>query len=370
MITSLHEKVKSCYEKYTQYYTQNVVMETTVKEKIYTPLQNENCLKELIGEKAFQEIYSGVRQASYSEKFAFNKCYQVKSTQTPVILTKYNNISDSTVSCLKSVLGVDVYDKVNNNEKEVPYELKNEVDKCFGVSVKPFESTVGYKSPEEVVSCLEKALGKDNYFAIQNGSRSPTDEEKKKGSNCFDELNEIQRRFVPPPVEQVPYLEENNESVNVTAVKQETAKKKKKIIDNKVVFSGKGPKDSIVTIYVFSDPVVVTTKTDENGDWVYELKDPVTGGKHIAYATVKAEGQNVRSSLFNFEVSAAEPDLKEMFIEEIKVATPVSKYMIYSLVILGVGLVILLTGIFVIRRAHDNEHNFLSTFKRMLTGYS
>ncbi len=369
LITSLHTKVASCYQKYTTYYGQNAVMGTPVAEKISTPAENEACLKGLIGEKAYQEVYSGVRPAAYAEKYAFNKCYQVKSNETSTVLAKYIDLPETAISCLKSVLGIKLYDEVNRGEKEVPYELKGEVNKCFGVPTKPFEATTGYKAPEVVLTCLEKALGKDVYQSIKNGSRPPSADEMKKGSACFDELNEIQKKFIPPPVEQVPFITEDNEKVNLADAKQEVSKKRNKVTDSKIIFSGLGPADSVVTIYIFSDPVVVTTKTDENGEWVYELKDPVTGGKHIAYATTRTDGGDVRSSIFNFEVEAAEPDLKDLYVEEVKVATTISKYMVFSLVILGVGLIILLGSIFVMRKTKDNQHNFFSTFKRLFTGY-
>jgi hypothetical protein len=333
-------------------------------------MENESCLKEYIGEKAYQEIYSGVRVPSYPEKFAFQKCYENKSILTSEYLTKNKAISEETSSCLKSVLGLKLFESVKLGQDNVPYELKQEVDKCFGAKVRPFASSVSeYKAPDEILSCLEKAIGSDAYKSIKSGLRQPTDAEREKGKTCFNQLNEIQAKFVPPPVEQVPYLQEDNNTIKVNNSKQETNKKRNKIIDNKIIFNGKGPKNSTITIYVFSEPIVVTTKTDENGDWIYELKDPVDGGKHVAYATTKTSEGDVRSSVFNFDVSAAEPDLKDIFVEEFKTAPTVSRFMVFSLTIVGIGLVLLLGGIFIIRGTKENENNLLSTFKRLLTGY-
>ena len=43
----------------------------------------------------------------------------------------------------------------------------------------------------------------------------------------------------------------------------------------------------LVTIYIFSnDPIVITVKTDENGNWSYELDKELENGQHEAYVAV------------------------------------------------------------------------------------
>jgi hypothetical protein len=367
LISSIYEKVKSCYLQTTTVAEVNI---TPGVANPKTPLEKESCLISLIGERAYSEINSGIREATYLEKFAFGKCYPDKSFLASEYITNNEDFKNETISCLKSVLGVVLYESVRKGEKNVPYELASEVDKCFGANVKPFVSSVStYRIPGNILSCLKNVVGDNSFNLILSGQLQPTEEEKKGAKTCFDKLNSDQSKFVPPPVEQVPYLLEVNEEVKVNNAKQEVSKKRNKVIDNKIILNGKGPKDSVVTIYVFSEPIVVTTKTDENGDWIYELNDPVTGGKHIAYATVKTGAGDVRSSVFSFDVSAAEPDVNDIFVEESKATPTISKFMIFSLSVVGVGLLLLLSGIFIIRRTDENQHNFLSTFKRLLTGY-
>ena len=50
--------------------------------------------------------------------------------------------------------------------------------------------------------------------------------------------------------------------------------------------SGKGLPNSFVTIYIFSDPIVVTVKTDADGNWIYELDKQLEDGEHEAYVAV------------------------------------------------------------------------------------
>lgn len=55
----------------------------------------------------------------------------------------------------------------------------------------------------------------------------------------------------------------------------------------KIKLSGKALPNMFLTIYIFSDdPVVITVKTDENGNWNYELDKELADGKHEAYVAV------------------------------------------------------------------------------------
>jgi len=51
--------------------------------------------------------------------------------------------------------------------------------------------------------------------------------------------------------------------------------------------SGKGLPNSFVTIYVYSElPIILTVKTDENGNWSYVLDKQVENGEHQVYVAV------------------------------------------------------------------------------------
>lgn len=50
--------------------------------------------------------------------------------------------------------------------------------------------------------------------------------------------------------------------------------------------SGKGTPNSFLTVYVYSDPIVVTVKTDADGNWSYELDRDLEDGNHEVYVAV------------------------------------------------------------------------------------
>jgi len=58
--------------------------------------------------------------------------------------------------------------------------------------------------------------------------------------------------------------------------------------EEKVIrMEGKGLPNSFITLYIYSDtPIIVTVKTDENGNWAYELDKEIEDGKHEVYVAV------------------------------------------------------------------------------------
>lgn len=54
----------------------------------------------------------------------------------------------------------------------------------------------------------------------------------------------------------------------------------------KIVFKGRAPANSFVRVFMFSEPIVVTVKADESGNWSYILDKKLPDGSHTAYAAV------------------------------------------------------------------------------------
>lgn len=56
--------------------------------------------------------------------------------------------------------------------------------------------------------------------------------------------------------------------------------------NKKLKISGKGPPNTFVTVYIYSDPIVLTVKTDGDGNWSYVLDQDVGDGQHEVYVAV------------------------------------------------------------------------------------
>lgn len=85
---------------------------------------------------------------------------------------------------------------------------------------------------------------------------------------------------------------------------------------NLLTFSGVGPPDSIVTIFIYSDPIVVTTRTDADGNWTYTLDNQLGEGQHQAYVTVTTDTGRVleKSNPLAFFVSQAQAVTEQEFL--------------------------------------------------------
>jgi hypothetical protein len=68
---------------------------------------------------------------------------------------------------------------------------------------------------------------------------------------------------------------------------------KKEDGSKKLKISGKALPNTILKIYIFSDPIIITVKTDGEGNWNYELKKEISDGKHEAYVAITDNSGNI-----------------------------------------------------------------------------
>lgn len=78
----------------------------------------------------------------------------------------------------------------------------------------------------------------------------------------------------------------------VTVVDNDT-KNKASQNDVKLQFRGKSLPNSYVTIFIFSDPIVVTIKTDPSGAWVYTLDKNLPDGSHQVMTAITDGGGRI-----------------------------------------------------------------------------
>lgn len=154
--------------------------------------------------------------------------------------------------------------------------------------------------------CAVAAVGKDRFSAINSGAARPTLDEMKKLAACFATSNYIlPSNFAPVSPTQLKELPtDDNVKINNLQNTQKTNDNGKKDV---LKIQGKAAPNSIVIVYIFSDPLVLTTTADANGDWTYSLEDPIESGKHEVYAVVdKGNGSYQKSNPFSFVIGTAE----------------------------------------------------------------
>jgi hypothetical protein len=160
---------------------------------------------------------------------------------------------------------------------------------------------------------------------------------------------------------------ESIKNIEVTAVEQGTTKTTQK---DAIVFSGKAKPNSIIYLYIFSDPIVVSVKADENGNWQYILDRPLDTGKHESYVLIEdPETKEVmRTEAKSFFISKARatssmmdiPGNKGIILEDPFTAM-VRDYGVYVGIIIGLAvLAVLFFGLRKYRKAEANESDFVA----------
>lgn len=168
------------------------------------------------------------------------------------------------------------------------------------------KQTSALESSDPKVSCAESAIGEASFKEINEGKRRPTTQELDKLRNCFAESRYvIPSNFAPVSPANVKDLQTSNKtklnSVN-GSIKRLNEEEKQTL-----VLSGTAEPNSTVVLYVFSEPIVLTTTTNNNGEWTYELEDPLEPGEHEVYAVVdRGDGVYEKSDPFSFVVANAE----------------------------------------------------------------
>lgn len=211
-------------------------------------------------------------------------------------------------------------------------------------------------SDPDLRDCLIDVIGEDNYDSVVSGDRRLTFKELRSAERCF-----ASTRFVIPanvaPVEpsKVREIREDSDRARVASIEQASDNEE----DRGFVMSGNATPNSTILIYVFSEPLVLTTTTDENGNWTYVLEDPLEPGEHEVFVAVEDdEGEVVRSSSFSFNVAqpasiGASPSGLSLTLD---LSDPSQNSTIYyvsgvvAIMLIGLGLYI-----FTVRRQHVLE---------------
>jgi len=126
---------------------------------------------------------------------------------------------------------------------------------------------------------------------------------------------------------------------------------------NGYVFSGKAEKNSVVTIYIYSDlPIVTTVKTDEYGNWKYEFDKSLVDGEHEIYVAVNDNTGKVinKSNPLSFFVKEAKAVSVTDYLSGGNTSAPkeseklIQSYQIIAVLVVIIG--ILLFSLLIIRK--------------------
>lgn len=139
---------------------------------------------------------------------------------------------------------------------------------------------------------------------------------------------------------------------NPTAIATEPNTKVEKVENTKLennnvalTFKGTSLPNTVITILIFSNPIVVTVKTDANGAWTYHLEKPLTPGKHAVYTVATTpDGTQVRSEVADFFIApalAASSDNESLILASATEDKALKNFALATSLIIGSGLLFL-----------------------------
>ncbi len=128
----------------------------------------------------------------------------------------------------------------------------------------------------------------------------------------------------------------------------------------KIKMTGKAQANSFVTIYIFSEPIIVTVKADATGAWVYTLDKELADGTHQIYSAITDAGGRIlaKSDPLPFvKVASAVSFGAESPIEALEKPGFFSGASLYAMIAMLIGILGVALSIigFIVRQKNENE---------------
>jgi len=306
--------------------------------------ETQTCLKNTLTPKRFTEISVDKAQPTAEE---YKLAKQCTTAPNEITYVHKSNVDPTLVECLKIYLGRDELSQIiEKNRKPNPEEIQK-ARLCFSLDEEVTQPPIIATLPEETTSCLVQVIGESRIKEIQSHTSIPTDDETTRATECFSQtLDSTQTTFMPVASEQLPFLKTATSSeTSITRVRAQTYETTEVLL-----LSGKATPLTVVDIYIFSNPIIVSTTADANGDWTYELSYHLEDGTHEAYSVVQhPEKGYVKSEVMSFNVAHAQATsdttLPELLVEPIAPSTIATRnYLVVTVGIVIIGVIILLIG--------------------------
>lgn len=182
---------------------------------------------------------------------------------------------------------------------------------------------------DELPDDMEKRIGADPFNKDTDGDGYSDGEEIKSGYNPLGEgkfekeISPVDEAILQNKIIEHPKTE-GKETENLAVENINNIKNERDETNRGYLLNGKSEPDSVVTIYIYSDlPLVVTVKTDNYGNWKYELDKPLVEGEHEVYVVINDNTGKIagKSKPFNFFVKEAKAiSIKDFITSEVKAA--------------------------------------------------
>lgn len=274
--------------------------------------------------------------------------YSVKAPETPAITAPTN--STATSSNTTSPTTVSPTSGTSNS---------NALPRQSEVTIKDISGAV-----TDTTGAITSTINSGVPDSTTSQSTAETTTLPEKFAKTADEIQST--KIIDPGVANSPVIE-SIKNIEISAVEQGTTNTAKKAA---IVFSGKAKPNSTIYLYIFSDPIIVSVKADENGNWQYILDRPLDTGKHESYVLIEDPDTKevLRTEAKSFFISKARatssmmdiPGNKGIILEDPFTAM-VRDYGVYVGIIIGLAvLAVLFFGMRKYRKAEVNESDLIA----------
>ena len=127
------------------------------------------------------------------------------------------------------------------------------------------------------------------------------------------------------------------------------------------MLSGHALPNSFITLYIFSEPIVVTVKADENGAWTYTLDKELPNGEHKVISAITDTGGRIlaKSQTVPFVKEAAAVSFGSAALLPTQSAPDFFSgtvlYMMIALLVVVLGVSLVVVGIVVRRKGEGGD---------------
>lgn len=265
---------------------------------------------------------------------------------TKIIVSQSANELEKTSDSLDTIKNIIPLAKNNKDAGLLVLETKDSPEKKYSaVSAVLLLDSDG----DGLTDDMEKRLGTNPNIADSDGDGFSDREEIANNYNPLGDgsstktLSPIEKAIIKKTnIEQPKNSGEENTSLlkikKVAGIKIANQKNKEEILK----IEGQAEADTIVSLFIYSAmPIVVTVKTDKNGNWNYELDKTLIDGKHEVYVVVNdGDGKiTTKSAPFSFFIKEAKAVDQDSYLQTEIASIDIVNTMIYWYIAFGALLI-------------------------------